>query len=148
MFSRQGVTLLEIIIVLIIIGVALSFGLSSFVIPNEKSMAANAQYNLVSMHASQENYNNNNGTYCVDAVPSSPPTCAISGDNCAGNLADINCNLLMNIPDDGKYTYSCAGTQCTATRVSKPTTNIVLTLNTPIKDGINPVCNTLDNWCP
>ena len=142
---RNGMTLIEIIVVLIIAGVVVAFSLSNFSTPSEQARAVNARNNLLAIYSAQQNYNNNhggNGTYCVTG--SNPP---------CDNLANINTALSLNIQDDGTYSYSCLGVACTATRTNS-SANLVLTatLNSAVQTGgVNPTCTSTtnnSNWCP
>jgi len=153
MLRRAGITLMEIIVVLIIIGIAAVFFFPNYTVPTEQARAANVRNNLLAIYSAEKNYkNNNSGNYCVDVAPSPQPACAESGNpNCALDLASINCNLSLNIQDDGTYTYSCTGSTCTAKRTSISSSNtIVLTLNSAINlsGNVNPQCNLTNHWCP
>ena len=64
MLHKQGFTLMEIIVVIIIIGLCLAFAFPNFTTPNEQSYALNAQNNLLAIYSAQQNYYNNNGSYC------------------------------------------------------------------------------------
>jgi len=154
---RKGLTLIEIIIVMIMIAVATAFFFPNFTASLEHARAVTAQNNLLAIYSAEQNYNNNYGnntgaTYCLDAANTTNAACVAGGaTKCANNLVQINCNLSLNLQDDGAYTYSCTGTTCTATRnVPLASQTIVVTLNNPIAlPGTNPVCNfTSKNWCP
>jgi prepilin-type N-terminal cleavage/methylation domain-containing protein len=149
MFLRKGMTLMEIIIVLILISVAAVFTFPNFITPTEHARAINAKNNLLAIYGAQQNYItnnvNNNNSYCTSASPSPCST-----------LAEINTVLGLNIEDDGTYHYQClTATTCTATRTISPLPlTLTLTLNTPIKvvlGGGNPACVSTtgnSNWCP
>jgi prepilin-type N-terminal cleavage/methylation domain-containing protein len=152
--GKEGMTMMEIIIVLIIVGVAAVLVFPDFTAPTEKARASNVQNNLMAIYSAEQNYNNNNNSYCVNGNGS--PACrASTGDGvCADSVATINCNLSLNIQDDGAYSYSC-NTQssvyyCTATRNSTANLGISVTLNAPIQisGNVNPTCNLSANWCP
>lgn len=140
MLNRQGFTIVEITVVIIIIGVAAALVLPNLTTPAEQSKASNAQHNLLAIYSAQQNYRNNNGTFASIAT-----------------LALINTSLSLNIPDDGSYLYSCSnadpsGFSCTASRNSAA--NLVLIVkNAPIQltGNINPTCTSStgnSNWCP
>jgi prepilin-type N-terminal cleavage/methylation domain-containing protein len=136
MLCRKGMTLVEIIVVLIIIGLTATFALPNFTNNIERSKAITVQNNLLAIYSAEQNYNNNNNGYCI-------ATC--------DNIADINTRLSLNIQDDGSYAYSCAGVICTAQRTSINVPNTIqLTLNTPIQisANANPVCSLPAGWCP
>ena len=141
MISRNdGVTLIEIIVVLVIIAIATVFAIPNFLTPGEQAKAANAQNNLLAIYSAQQNYKNNSNTnsYCTAAC---------------STLAQINSVLSLQIQDDGTYAYSCAGVTCTAARNSNANLVITVTLNNPIKIAgeVNPACGSTTgngNWCP
>jgi len=152
MLHRQGFTLIEILIVLIIIGIAAVFSMPNFNTPTEQARALNAQNNLLAIYSAEKNYLNNNSAFCVDQPPPNGQiACAESGNpNCAKDLASINCNLSLNIQDDGTYSYACAGSTCTATRTSV-SLGLTITLTAPIQlngSPKNPSCNLSSSWCP
>ncbi len=143
---RQGFTLMEIIVVLVIIGVIVAFFLPNYNTPMQQARAANAQNNLLAIYSAQKNYYNNNGNYCYNT----------GANTCADTLADINTNLSLNIQDDGTYLYQCPNNSftCTATRnIASSLPLITVTLNVPINlnGEVNPSCQAPAgnaNWCP
>ena len=158
MFSRQGMTLIEIIVVLVIISIATVFAFPDFTRPTENAQAQAAQNNLLAIYTAQKNYNNNFNAYCLNAANTAQTACnALSANQaCADSLKAINCNLSLNITDDSTYSYSCAanvsGFACSATRTNA-SGNLVLTItNAPVKLGAgNPSCTSATgntNWCP
>ena len=56
MSDREGITLMEIIVVLIIVGIAAGFFFPNYTTPIEKARAANAQNNLLAIYSAQQNY--------------------------------------------------------------------------------------------
>ena len=136
MRDSKGYTLMEIVVVLVIIGVIAGFYFPRFTVPSEKAWAANAQNNLLAIYTAQQNYKNNNGSYATPAT-----------------LSAINSALSLSIQDDGTYSYTCSsGVTCTATRATVSSTNIVITLASPINlsgsGSANPQCNTSNHYCP
>jgi len=144
MLRRQGFTLIEIIVVLVIIGICVAFALPNFNIPTEQAKALNAQNNLLAIYSAQRNYNNNNGGFAT----------ALNG------VAAINTALSLNIQDDGSYQYSCSavsGFTCTATRTGNPAPLTLTVTNSPIllhqanSNTNNPLCTPAagnNAWCP
>lgn len=140
MVGSKGVTLIEIIVVMIILGIAIAFA-PSYKTNTEQARALTARNNLLAIYTAEQNYiaNNPGNTH--------PPTYCIA---VCDNIADINTNLNLNIQDDGTYSYKCLGSSCTATRLLNNST-LVLSLNNPISlpsgGSQNPKCN-LGSWCP
>ena len=142
MLRRQGFTLMEMLIVLIIIGICASLFLANFNMPTEQARALNAQNNLMAIYSAQRNYYNNYGHYVQ------------------GNLMRMNSALSLNIQNDGTYLYSCQPnpvTYCYARRwigQASPL-EMTLTFNQPIQLNPgqlnqNPSCSAPANpgWCP
>jgi len=157
MLFKRGFTLFEMIMVLGIIGVCAALAFSNFSTPGDQAKAANLQNNLLAIYAAEQNYVSKNignpacpvGTPCgcLSNTPASPLCAQSTGDNnCGDNLAAINCNLSLNIQDDGTHLYSCSnGTGlpiCQATIGNTPN-GIAVELDLPVQLGgknPNPVC--------
>ena len=144
MRTRQGFTLMEMIVVLIIIAIAAVCSFPNFTTPTEQARAMNAWNNLLAIYSAEKNYLNNNGGFAVGAS-------GASGD--AHSLAAIDSTLALNIQDDGTYLYSCSGSTCTATRNNGPSAfSIAVTLTAPIQltgGTLNPACTPpTSQWCP
>ncbi len=132
----KGFTLLEILVVIVILGIAAALFFPNYTTPTEQARAANAQNNLLAIYSAEQNYRNNNGNF---ASPSS--------------LSTINSTLSLNIQDDGTYLYSCSWgppPACTATRTNSSASPVLaVTLNSSIQlHGGNPTCTGNSNWCP
>jgi prepilin-type N-terminal cleavage/methylation domain-containing protein len=98
MLCQKGMTLMEIIVVLIIVGIAAVVCLPNFNSSTQKAYSQAAASNLLAIYSAQVNYfNNNNGVYCFDT----------SGP--CDTLAHINTNLNLNISDSA-YNYVCCST--------------------------------------
>lgn len=140
MLCRKGMTLMEIMVVLIIIGIAAAFFFPNFNTSTQQAYAQAAENNLLAIYSAQVNYfNNNNGVYCINSGAN--PTC---GDS----LAHLNTNLNLNISDSVYTDYHCAtdpsGFLCTATNG-----NTTLNINNTavvLSGGVNPSC--AGTYCP
>ncbi len=158
MQGKKGMTLMEIIVVLLIVAVTAVVAFPSFTGPTEQARASNARNNLLAIYTAEQNYSNNHAnTFCIDILPNPQPPCAVAANaTCAQDLASINCNLSLNIQDDGTYRYACgadpSGFVCKATRTAGG--NPVLTLtNAPVvlngNGVLNPTCTPAGfNSCP
>jgi type IV pilus assembly protein PilE len=146
MLGRKGMTLMEIIVVLIIIGIAAAVVIPNFSTPMAKSRAQNAVNNLLAIYSAQQNfYNNNNNNYCFS--PGAFPNC--------GSLAAINTALSLNIPDDGSYTYQCDNAfgnvntcYATPTDPAYSANPITIWFNTPVKYPLSSNVNPYSGACP
>jgi prepilin-type N-terminal cleavage/methylation domain-containing protein len=66
--SRQGFTLVELAVVIVIIGVLASFGVPRFLKSVERSKAAEAFNYLSAVQSAQERYQSQNGVYAADVA--------------------------------------------------------------------------------
>jgi MSHA pilin protein MshA len=112
---KNGFSLMEIVVVLVIIGVLAVTALPNYLSMMYQGAATAAQNNLISIYnAEKNNYLSSNAYYVSAACP---------------DTANINTNLSLHIVDSN-YTYCCnntGGFQCTATSTSA--SGITLTLN-------------------
>ena len=140
MLHRQGFTLMEMIVVLVIISVCVVVVFPNFTAPTEQAKALTAKNNLLAMYSAERNYNNNNGSFkaCAD-------------------IASCNSALALNIQDDGSFTYSCntsdpSGFACTSARTSGVISIVVKNSPVQLKANINPNCSASlaasYSWCP
>jgi prepilin-type N-terminal cleavage/methylation domain-containing protein len=145
MLYRQGFTLIEMLVVLIIIAVVIALSFPNFTAPTEQARALNAQNNLLAIYTAQRNYLNNNGSF-INLAPSNPSD--------TDGVQIIDSTLSLNIQDDGSYAYSCSGNTCQASRNGSPSSLLIkLSLNLPIQlsGEINPKCTSSTGktaWCP
>jgi prepilin-type N-terminal cleavage/methylation domain-containing protein len=122
--KKRGITLMEIIIVLMIISILAIIAVPTYVSYTQQGEAKAALNNLISIyHAERTHYFGPNGAYCTNVAANCP------GANCCDNLTDINTNLVLNVTD-AYFTYACTnagGFQCKATNVAD--TNLILTVS-------------------
>lgn len=91
--NLRAVTLMEVLVALIIIGVIAGLAIPKFTRSVAITKERRALNNLYSIHAAQLTYRKANNVYWPPAGPTQP-------------LADINTNLVLNILADGD-TYTC-----------------------------------------
>jgi type II secretory pathway pseudopilin PulG len=148
LMKRVGFSLLEMILILILIGIVVTFCVPNFMYLNENALAQNAKNNLYAIYTAQKNYFNENNTYCVGPC---------------STIAFINQFLSLNIVDDGTYIYYCQGAandaDCVASRsnLQKPPGTVghgfslEINMSAPIGPN-NPSCTFIDSqsqtWCP
>jgi len=134
MAKNKGITLIEIIVTFVIIAI-----IAAVVVPNlatymQQAGSKAAQNNLIAIYNAQKSYYFANGTYCTTSSPSSG-TCG--GSTCADSLANINCNLSLDVTDTNFTTYKCtsaSGFTCTAKNSTAAT--FTLTVTGPLTNPI------------
>ena len=110
-YRKQGFTLIEILVVLVIVGIIAAFTLPNLLTSVNQSKAGVAQNNLLAISAAESKYNEDHGAYCTGAC---------------GTTAGINTSLNLNISDT--YTYSCgAGAPYTCTATATDGSGVTLT---------------------
>jgi len=140
MTNKNGFTLIEIIVVMIIIGILVAFAVPNYITYMQQGAANAAEYNLITIYNAQKNYLFNHNKYCLKNTPAQSSCMAIA-TKCAGTtasdyLAAINCNLKLNI-NDNNFTYLCESktvgvvpkAYCTATNPSGLTLALTLFAN-------------------
>ncbi len=103
--KRNGFTLIELIVVIVIIGIIASFAVPGYQKTITRARAKDAVLNMMAIDASEQVYKSMYGNFWPDAV--------------GQDVDDINENLGLNIVENG-MTYSCwvllgTGYVCTAT---------------------------------
>ncbi|MBF0503743.1 MAG: prepilin-type N-terminal cleavage/methylation domain-containing protein [Candidatus Omnitrophica bacterium] len=106
MSCRQGMTLMEMIVVLIIVGIVAAFFFPNFFRNSQYPYSQNAKSNLLAIFPAQMHYNNDHGAYCISTT-AAQPACAGVSAQCGGTMAALNCNLNLNISDSVYTTYTC-----------------------------------------
>ncbi len=128
---RQGFTLLELIVVIVIIGILATFAMPAFMTTKEHALGNEAQANLRLIRAAERIYRMEQGTYF-------PATGSVTD---IGGSSGINENLKLFLNENNwDYTIS-GGTDtftATATRSGPHPTGCVYTLN---QSSENPVGN-------
>jgi len=101
MLKKKSFTLIEIIIVIVIVGILSAIALPNFGIMREKQLDKEAKAVLKLIQAAERIYRMENGSYYSSS-----------------NIALINSNLRLGLPDTGtpNWTYALGATSATATR--------------------------------
>jgi prepilin-type N-terminal cleavage/methylation domain-containing protein len=112
MAGREGFTLTEIIVVIIIVGMSAAFAIPKFLVSIEQSKAVTAKNNLLAISAAEQRYFEDNASYCTITTGATA--------NCGTNMANLNTNLKLSMSGNDPFTYFCASTSsttylCTAT---------------------------------
>lgn len=134
--SKQGFTLMELLVVLVIVGVIAGLAFPKYSKSVELSHRKDAENQLILIHSAQKMYasRQSNHFYWGPASGATPEL----------KLASINQNLGLNILANGKQ-YNCvltngeAGFTCSAMRVGGSFT--VSITEDDISPGINPSCS-------
>ncbi|MDE2027982.1 MAG: type II secretion system protein [Candidatus Omnitrophica bacterium] len=134
MACRQGFTLIELVVVLIIVGVVAAIALPNMISASEQTKAQMARNNLYAIAAAQQKYFEDNGIYCTQT------------SNCADTTDHINTNLHLSFSD--KFSYSCTDAalpyQCTAGDGTDTLTLSVV--NNGLGDNVD--CAGPNGYCP
>ncbi len=118
MADKKGFTLIEILVVTMIVGIVLTFGITSFIGSIEQTKAQSAKNNLFAISAAQSKYNEDHAGYCLAG--------------CADTNAKLNSNLIAAV-DSFSYNcsatgeaiaYNCSATDGTDTLTLDPNTNV------------------------
>jgi len=114
MAAKEGFTLIEIIVVMIIVGVVAAISIPSFVTSMEQTKAQTAKYNLLAISAAQSKFNedyspanSNAPTYCINTSTNFANTLGAPG-SCGDNLQDLNTYLHLNMQANDPFSYSCS----------------------------------------
>ena len=98
MKSKKGFSLAEIIVVLVIVGIAAAVTIPSVINSVELSKAQSMTNNLLAIVTAQQKFyeDNSPSIFCVQTVP---------GAGCGGTTASLFSNLRLNSADN--FTYTC-----------------------------------------
>jgi prepilin-type N-terminal cleavage/methylation domain-containing protein len=126
-FMRKGFTLVEVIIVVIIVGILVSFALPPFMVTKERALDSEATSVLGLIRDADRAYRMEQSTF----YPAAGTDTVIS---------TINTNLRLSIPTTSSWNYSVASTGIiTATRTTGPRTPRVWTVSA-VAAGTDPTC--------
>jgi len=125
MTKKNGFTMAEMIVTMIIVGFLVALAWPAFITSMEQTKAQSAQTNLMAIAAGQSKYNEDYGSYCVQA-------------GCGDTTANLINKLHLAILPSDPYTYRCvAASPYICTAIYGPQT---LTLN--------PSCSPATSTCP
>jgi len=134
MSSKKGISFLEILVVLTIVGILLAVILPNFTTYIEQTNAQTAQNNLMAIAAAQKKYFEDNGNYYASALPNK-------------NDPNINANLSLSLMTNDAFSYNCSTAvlpyQCTAWDGTD-----TLTLNPNASPSITCADNGNNGKCP
>jgi len=117
MTGQKGFTLMEMVVVLIIVGIAAAFVLPNLMVSIEQTKAQAAKNNLMAIAAAEQKYYEDHGSYSTGG----DPRANLSLSTTAGDLFLYNCPSVPGVGPCTNATY-----QCTA---NDGTVNLNLTLN-------------------
>lgn len=130
----KGMTLMEIIVVLVIVGIAAAFFFPNFNQSTQLTYSQSAEDNLLAIYSAQLNYfNNNSGVYC--------------NAGCGNNLTNLNNNLNLNITDS-IFNYQCTGTPFTCTATATNGTTWTINDAPIVLTGANRNPSCAGTYCP
>lgn len=126
MVTSRGVTLIELIVVLVIAGVGATIAIPNYINTVEQTKAQEARNNLFAVSAAQQKYYENYGAYCTATTGNTVP--------CGNSKTNLNANLRLSISDDFNYScsvsggsYTCTASDGTDTLTLDPTTTSFIT---------------------
>jgi prepilin-type N-terminal cleavage/methylation domain-containing protein len=112
---KQGFTLIEVIVAVVIVGIAAAFVVPNVMVSIEQSNAQAAKNNLSAISAAQAKFNEDYSAYCISTGANPTGYTALCGDT----TTDLNINLHLTSSTSDPFSYSCTGLpapyQCTAT---------------------------------
>lgn len=137
MLSQKGFTLIEILVVLFIIGLAATFALPNFTGSVEQMKSQTAKNNLLAISAAQEKYNEDYGIYCT-AV------------GCGDTSANLSVKLLLSLGGaEDPFTYTCFAQAGDLYRCTAVDNVLTLTMDVTTANGAVVSCNLgNDSRCP
>ena len=131
MRNKNGFTVIELIVVVIIVGLISAYALVQFAQSMEQSKAQAAKNNLLGIAAAQQKYFEDTGAYCTGSCTTT---------------AAINTNLLLSITDTVNYACAALGSNYSCTW-NDGTDTLTLSVN-GAGTGYNVACVSASNNCP
>ncbi len=101
MAVSKGVTLIEMIVAIVIMGTVTVIAIPKLISSSEQSKASGAENNLYAISGAQQRFNEDWGSYCISTGVNPTGLTAKCGDT----VADLNINLRLSITDN--FTYIC-----------------------------------------
>jgi len=99
MAAKKGVTLIEIVVVMIILGIIAAITIPNLTSSMEQTNAQAAHNNLLAISAAQEKYFEDYASYCTTTTGNTA--------NC-GIWPNLNTNLNLGIAPSDTFTYICS----------------------------------------
>jgi len=134
MINKQGFSLVEIIVALVIVGITSMIIIPNVMVSMEQSKASAARNNLLAIAAAQEKYFEDNNAYSTT-----------SG-------ATLLSALRLTIQSGDPFTYSCTNPPapygCTASDTSVSPTVTWTLLNNAAGTGVTLNCTSGGRYCP
>ena len=137
LYKSLGFTLVEIVIVMVIMGSLAAAAIPKFSLSMARAKARDALNNMVIIHAAQQLYFANNGSYLA-----------------AGTTQAINTGLSINIISTNGTAYSCTATATAACTAILPQFTVSATLGHVLTGYTSSANASTDNpsctgeWCP
>jgi len=135
----KGVTLIEVIVVLLIVGIIAVIAIPNFLVSAERTNAQSARNNLMAISAAQSKFYDVYTGYCLDV--GNPPHLS-NTTNCGDNVTDLNINLGLTVSSSDSFNYKCDST-ATPYKCTAQDSKITLTTS-----GGTVTCSPAGVYCP
>ena len=130
MSRNNAFTLIELMIVIVVLGIMAAFAIPNFTKSLDRAYARDARNNLMAIHAAQQIYHAQNGTYWP----------------AGGDLVAINNGLRLNVIANG-VTYTCDGGGSLSFTCSAVRGSLSVTVDQNPLSSTNPTCPTVLGTC-